>query len=271
MMQRCESCGRGYDDAVCWTICPHQPLGSPNVERADATAEQRERVYCREHDMFRCPLHDDSTNATDLYGIADTRIGPEGAAELRRELGLPEVEPPPIRGLTVTRPWQESDRNFYDRLTEEIERARDEQLDRARRLLDEAQERLVAGLGVESQVVELEEALGGMSGEAVTVTLGLDDDGELTIAVHRALSWLGAGIGPMHPDTKAELGEWIRDSLDGEGLGAGWALTPEGFRSTLDKAYADGALPEPPLPSFGPYRPSWRRRIARRLIRWRHR
>jgi len=46
MWVRCEKCGRGYDDAECWTICPHGPLWAA----ADA--------YCREHDLVDCPMHE---------------------------------------------------------------------------------------------------------------------------------------------------------------------------------------------------------------------
>lgn len=43
MITRCEKCGRVYDDASCWTICPHGPLW------ASPTA------YCRIHDLVNCP------------------------------------------------------------------------------------------------------------------------------------------------------------------------------------------------------------------------
>lgn len=29
MYGRCDKCGRVYDDATRWTICPHSPLGYP--------------------------------------------------------------------------------------------------------------------------------------------------------------------------------------------------------------------------------------------------
>jgi hypothetical protein len=29
MFVRCERCGRCYDDATRWTVCPHSPLGFP--------------------------------------------------------------------------------------------------------------------------------------------------------------------------------------------------------------------------------------------------
>lgn len=38
-------CGRLYDDAEQWTICPHGPLWAP----PDA--------YCREHDLVNCTMH----------------------------------------------------------------------------------------------------------------------------------------------------------------------------------------------------------------------
>ncbi len=42
MIVRCETCKRNYDDAECWTICPHGPLwANPGA-------------YCREHDLVDC-------------------------------------------------------------------------------------------------------------------------------------------------------------------------------------------------------------------------
>lgn len=43
MIVTCEECSYVYDDAVCWTICPHGPLGGGNR-------------YCREHDLDPCPF-----------------------------------------------------------------------------------------------------------------------------------------------------------------------------------------------------------------------
>lgn len=40
-----ETCGRLFDDAEQWTICPHGPLW------ADP------RAYCRDHDLVDCPNH----------------------------------------------------------------------------------------------------------------------------------------------------------------------------------------------------------------------
>lgn len=40
-------CGRLYDDAEAWTICPHGPLWAA----LDA--------YCRQHDLVDCRLHGD--------------------------------------------------------------------------------------------------------------------------------------------------------------------------------------------------------------------
>lgn len=45
MIVTCEKCQRFYDDASCWTICPHNPL----YRSADS-------VLCREHDLFDCKL-----------------------------------------------------------------------------------------------------------------------------------------------------------------------------------------------------------------------
>jgi len=45
MNVRCEKCGRVYDDAIRWTICPHNPLERPWND-----------PYCREHDLFHCTL-----------------------------------------------------------------------------------------------------------------------------------------------------------------------------------------------------------------------
>lgn len=42
MTTRCDICGSVYDDAACWTICPHGPL------RAAPDA------YCRRHDLVNC-------------------------------------------------------------------------------------------------------------------------------------------------------------------------------------------------------------------------
>lgn len=48
MIVRCENCKRLYDDAECWTICPHGPLWAAH----DA--------YCLEHDLVNCRFHKDN-------------------------------------------------------------------------------------------------------------------------------------------------------------------------------------------------------------------
>jgi hypothetical protein len=42
----CPNCQKRYDDASCWTICPHNRLD----------VDPR-KVLCREHDLFDCPFH----------------------------------------------------------------------------------------------------------------------------------------------------------------------------------------------------------------------
>ena len=44
MFVKCNDCGKVYDDAVRWTICPHAPLEAS----ADGAG------YCKEHDLFNC-------------------------------------------------------------------------------------------------------------------------------------------------------------------------------------------------------------------------
>ncbi len=39
-------CGQVYDDAECWTICPHNPLYRGVEEQV-----------CKRHDLFDCPYH----------------------------------------------------------------------------------------------------------------------------------------------------------------------------------------------------------------------
>lgn len=41
MWTRCLRCDRGYDDAACWTICPHGPLDVPLGQ------------FCPVHDLAR--------------------------------------------------------------------------------------------------------------------------------------------------------------------------------------------------------------------------
>lgn len=48
MVMECVDCHIVYDDATCWTTCPHGPLW------ADPDA------YCREHDLINCPFHEPS-------------------------------------------------------------------------------------------------------------------------------------------------------------------------------------------------------------------
>lgn len=45
MNKRCPLCRSTYDDATCWTLCPHNPL---DVDPA--------APYCRTHDLFNCYL-----------------------------------------------------------------------------------------------------------------------------------------------------------------------------------------------------------------------
>lgn len=46
MIVTCDKCDRTYDDATCWTICPHNPLYRGPAD-----------VLCKEHDLFNCPNH----------------------------------------------------------------------------------------------------------------------------------------------------------------------------------------------------------------------
>jgi len=50
----CALCDRVYDDARCWTICPHMPLETSS-KPFDPTANPH--GYCREHDLIGCPNH----------------------------------------------------------------------------------------------------------------------------------------------------------------------------------------------------------------------
>jgi hypothetical protein len=44
MVTRCQKCGRMYDDAEQWTICPHAPLWASHNN------------YCPEHDLVNCQM-----------------------------------------------------------------------------------------------------------------------------------------------------------------------------------------------------------------------
>lgn len=46
MIVRCQKCCLVYDDAKCWSICPHNPLYRRPAD-----------VLCKEHDLFDCPFH----------------------------------------------------------------------------------------------------------------------------------------------------------------------------------------------------------------------
>ena len=59
MIVRCDSCGRRYDDASRWTICPHNSL---NVAH--------DAVLCRRHDLYNCYLCEPGVPL--LTGLADT-------------------------------------------------------------------------------------------------------------------------------------------------------------------------------------------------------
>lgn len=64
MRVQCPDCQKSYDDARCWTICPHMPLEGPVKPRSEDP-----HGYCREHDLFACPMHEDSPGPTDAYGV----------------------------------------------------------------------------------------------------------------------------------------------------------------------------------------------------------
>ena len=59
MIVTCEKCQLFYDDASCWTICPHNPLD-----------RRHDDVLCREHDLFNCPLHGAPEKMPASAGIA---------------------------------------------------------------------------------------------------------------------------------------------------------------------------------------------------------
>ncbi len=60
MIVFCKQCGFRYDDEFCWTICPHRYL----VEPPDGPTP-----YCREHDLFHCPLHSGEAHGSDQAEI----------------------------------------------------------------------------------------------------------------------------------------------------------------------------------------------------------
>jgi|GEM_PF-6498279 len=51
MRVRCKICGLLYEDETHWTICPHRYLEEPPEGPTN---------YCREHDLFNCPFHDEA-------------------------------------------------------------------------------------------------------------------------------------------------------------------------------------------------------------------
>ena len=81
MNVRCQECERGYDDARCWTICPHNPL----YRGAD------ERVCAEFHTHPNPPVDENSTvwaqgpsqsdvdaaNAAKIPGIVRNAAGTE--------------------------------------------------------------------------------------------------------------------------------------------------------------------------------------------------
>jgi hypothetical protein len=58
MIIQCEKCGETYNDETRSTMCDHGLIGS-----------EGKYAYCRHHDLFNCPLHDDSPYSQDAYGI----------------------------------------------------------------------------------------------------------------------------------------------------------------------------------------------------------
>jgi hypothetical protein len=58
----CEKCGRWYDDAARWTICPHNNL-----------AVKATTPYCAQHDLYECPICTDSKQ--DTLGVCRPKEG----------------------------------------------------------------------------------------------------------------------------------------------------------------------------------------------------
>lgn len=44
-MVRCPECGNIFNDATCWTVCPHNSLKAP-----------QDLPYCRRHNLYNCKL-----------------------------------------------------------------------------------------------------------------------------------------------------------------------------------------------------------------------
>jgi len=55
MIVGCLNCGKDYDDAECWTLCPHNPLHVPPAKK-----------LCTEHDLFDCPFHPGAEHLTGM-------------------------------------------------------------------------------------------------------------------------------------------------------------------------------------------------------------
>ena len=69
MWVACEKCSRAYDDAECWTICPHGPLWAAS------------QAYCPEHDLVNCFMHKDEM--ADIEDATNPVCSPEAAEDAR--------------------------------------------------------------------------------------------------------------------------------------------------------------------------------------------
>jgi len=63
MWLKCEKCGRLYDDAEKWTICPHHLLGT-NLRTGAG--------YCKRHDLYEpCPVCELEKDSGHTIGFAE--------------------------------------------------------------------------------------------------------------------------------------------------------------------------------------------------------
>lgn len=70
MIVECSKCSREYDDAVCWTFCPHEPFITEEIKRQKDLAFR----LLGKKVKFRAPLPCEPTRITS--------IGRDGMVEL---------------------------------------------------------------------------------------------------------------------------------------------------------------------------------------------
>jgi hypothetical protein len=93
MTRTCEMCHRTYDDAACWTFCPHEEVLTPSLRAQKDLAISlfgHHLRWAHDTDLTGDVVHVESMNYSGMVTLRERQYAGEFAPHLFRKMG-PEV------------------------------------------------------------------------------------------------------------------------------------------------------------------------------------